>query len=376
MPIGRKGIENVFLIYANNSLKEDPLHLWELTAEIPCRIDGRVLEGAELYDDITRGIILFNKEAEPNEFDNEHSDVERFLSLVREIPYHDRERIKEVFLRQCLKEWQEPLKNFLFNYYLTVYDNVSQSIHGIGEDCGRILFGTSDLCGWRREQFSSESFEGSKRLKCYECDQLHFIQILSQISEGREYDTIPFFNLFLSIQNETTILRREYFCVESQRNRPEAFEVALEENEIVEFPIRTDMGESNPDNFVVGFSQGMAPFRRVLLSAATYSLASFLGHNDRRKLKKCQQCGDFFIARTIRANQKYCSERCKRASRWTPEKWAEYMRGYRARRRQEAERIYEEQTRKSQENEIQRNIELLGLTREEAIKLMEADRRK
>jgi hypothetical protein len=91
--------------------------------------------------------------------------------------------------------------------------------------------------------------------------------------------------------------------------------------------------------------------------------------NDYRKLKRCQQCNGYYIAKTLRSNQKYCSDACKRGNRWPEEKWAEYMRDYRARKRREMQAVIE----LNKDKEIRRRMEVLGLSREEVLEQMEAD---
>lgn len=86
---------------------------------------------------------------------------------------------------------------------------------------------------------------------------------------------------------------------------------------------------------------------------------------DIRKIKRCENCGEYYIANTLRIDQKYCSPKCKRMSKWPREKWNEYMRRYRPKKPKGFKKASEEYIKT-----IMRNLEL---TRDEAIEQIKED---
>jgi len=65
----------------------------------------------------------------------------------------------------------------------------------------------------------------------------------------------------------------------------------------------------------------------------TYSLTEFLLRTGREKLRQFVKCEDFYISKTIKKNQKYCSPQCKRKAKWPREKWNQYIRDRREKER-------------------------------------------
>jgi hypothetical protein len=97
----------------------------------------------------------------------------------------------------------------------------------------------------------------------------------------------------------------------------------------------------------------------------------FLNATDPAKIKKCHSCNSFYLSKQSRATQKYCSDMCKRAVRWTPEEWAAYMRQRREDKRLDMKRKVEE----ANEEEIKKTMEALGISRDEALELMKWDKK-
>ena len=97
------------------------------------------------------------------------------------------------------------------------------------------------------------------------------------------------------------------------------------------------------------------------------SLIYYLMHEDIRKIKKCEQCKEYYISNQIRSDQKFCSQKCKRMSKWTPERWNEYMQKYRENKRKERQKEYDEMR-------IQRMVKKGGYPRKEAIKMLKAEK--
>jgi hypothetical protein len=96
----------------------------------------------------------------------------------------------------------------------------------------------------------------------------------------------------------------------------------------------------------------------------------FLNATAPERIKKCQQCKRLYLAKQRRSAQKYCSEICKRAAKWPPEKWAEYMRS----RRKDKKLEMSEKAKQVLEEEIQRRMDICGCTRKEIVEQMKADK--
>ena len=83
-------------------------------------------------------------------------------------------------------------------------------------------------------------------------------------------------------------------------------------------------------------------------------------------IKKCKFCEHYYLPKVLRLDQKYCSERCKRKDKWTPEKWNEYMLRYRKHKK-------EEKIQTSRKQAIKEMMRRSGCSREEAIEMIDAD---
>jgi len=102
----------------------------------------------------------------------------------------------------------------------------------------------------------------------------------------------------------------------------------------------------------------------------SFSLIDFLSNSktDLRKIKKCQLCKEYYIAKQLRDNRKFCSKKCKRMNQWPREKWNEYMKEHREQKRKEMKKLSEEALKK----EIYRRMKE-GMTEEEVIEQMKYD---
>jgi hypothetical protein len=107
------------------------------------------------------------------------------------------------------------------------------------------------------------------------------------------------------------------------------------------------------------------------LKDLSFTLIDFISDpdTDLRRVKKCEKCKDYYLAEQLRDIQKFCSKKCKRRSHYSPEKWAEYMRDWRANKKKEVESQKKEET----EKEIQRRMKSAGMTRDEVVDQMSED---
>ena len=236
-----------------------------------------------------------------------------------------------------------------------------------------------ELNSERKAVFQAGRFTDPKRLKCYECDQLYFIEILSGLAEGEEYRHIAGSGLPTLMANAYNGLDKVVgvHVVPAPPSKEELRERVVdgyslptkpffqeELREMLFLNLKTtvyrDIQEGNAYKGIFG--------ELFLEQIVAYSLTEFLLGSDKKKrphrirLKKCEQCGVFYVAKIVTDIQKFCSERCKRMSKWPPEKWNEYMAQY---RRQEKEQM--------KEKEIQRRMKSGDMTREEVLAQMRED---
>jgi len=80
-----------------------------------------------------------------------------------------------------------------------------------------------------------------------------------------------------------------------------------------------------------------------------------------RKIRKCDFCEGYYVAKA--PNQKYCDDKCKRRSKWTPEEWNAYMKKWR-----------KKYTVEKDNEEIKIFMRIFGISEEEARKQIEEDR--
>jgi hypothetical protein len=96
-----------------------------------------------------------------------------------------------------------------------------------------------------------------------------------------------------------------------------------------------------------------------------------LGKTDTRKIKQCTGCQTIYLSKNIGRIQKYCSIKCKRRATWPPDRWANYISQLREKKKQ----AVTEEANRNREEEIQRLMKILNLSREEALRTIEDDRK-
>ena len=226
----------------------------------------------------------------------------------------------------------------------------------------------------------SSDYGGNRRLKCFECWQIYFGNLLTKLVEGESL--IDLIHPTLSIEDQykevAEIFPDGNFKVTREKvdNWPCAFELYIKnalhcvaekilpinDNEL----IRKRYISSNN---LLGDERSRYPirnrFNEYIASLVGYSLTNFLFNDKRAKLKKCHECDNFFKASKNDSRIKYCSE-CSPKSKKNRAKSAKYMRQYRLKRRQE-------KMAEKREAKIINYINNLDCTREEAIKIIELE---
>ena len=99
-----------------------------------------------------------------------------------------------------------------------------------------------------------------------------------------------------------------------------------------------------------------------------YCLIEYLkDENDKKYLKKCDFCKQFYIAKKLNPKQLYCPP-CSKKNKMTPEEKAKYMEGYRANPARK-----KTMAKKKREALIQNLMDNAGKTRKEAEMIIETD---
>ncbi len=185
-------------------------------------------------------------------------------------------------------------------------------------------------------------------LTCYECDHQYFVHILTEIASRHEFSTIEGFDFLLS-----------YGGFYSENGHTAIFSFIIEKESInLDIYILPGSEESYEESEL-----GKGPFSNFFERAVALSLLVFLANNDRRKLKKCEYCENFYIQSKLDPRQKYCSKKCGSAvRRYSTEEMTRYMQRRREEEKKQRKSLTEEQIK---EEQIQRFLNA-GYSQEEA----------
>jgi hypothetical protein len=285
------GIEKVFLAYANHPLRENPYYFREVC-------------------DAIESIFSFSS---PN-----IQNLRPLAGFIVEIAKRNNPQIANYFVQE---------KPASLN---AVVDNISQRIGA------EAVYGYRDkFCEFkcpkraiRAERIDKKLLEGPERLKCYECQQLHFVRMLSEIVGGEEFSEIRGFSSFVSdgykfFKQDVRVLS------ESKAKAP--FKTKLQR--------AVNWNPGDPLYCVESgslFGPYKFAFQHFLDGLIAFSLCEFLLDSDRRKLRRCEWCGTFFVASKVDSRIKYCAI-CSPKSKWSKETRREYQRKYWAKHRKAKE---------------------------------------
>ncbi|HUT70229.1 MAG TPA: hypothetical protein VMW89_06095 [Desulfatiglandales bacterium] len=262
-------LENLFLIYANYSLSHNPENLYEIFQEV-CRYTAP---------------------------DWSTTSKESVLERIKDILGH----------MENLSEYGQPPKqedDVYYEYYEPYYNK--RADWGIFSYliAYEAMFGyRNEYCEegcfkkWSRIKLGEDKFKGPKRINCYECGRLYFVNIFSGLVEGLEYSKIS--GLDRLLRNAYSNIGKIILITEvkSKLFFKERLTEALGWDLSLVFPEETD--------------DLRGKFLSFLEWIIGYSLTEFLLHNDRRKLKKCPYCHKFFIAKDIKRQRCY-SDDCRK----------------------------------------------------------------
>lgn len=171
-----------------------------------------------------------------------------------------------------------------------------------------------------------------KQLKCFECYQIYFRGYLSDIAEGKNYlDMMPHqpideemykdmgnppdikigdmqrVEMDASQSFEGLYLKKTYDCIQMESKITD--DGNLVKSVFISFQ---NLFHFHMDNFRKELYPENIRFNYFLNSVVSYSLVEFLLNNDRRKIKLCPYCNNFFIAKNI-SRQRCYEEDCEKA---------------------------------------------------------------
>jgi hypothetical protein len=270
-------LENLFLSYANNSFKEDPDNLRKVFNEIIPRLNPYRGVDKIMAENVIEFVISFAKDNDPQKAN------ERRKKMMKEVGFIYARKLKKAF--EVVYEYQ--------NGYCP-------------DECNENYGGAFN------EILNKSEFKNASSLKCYECRQLHFINILLEIIEGKNYIDM----IYDTIDEKNYKINKESLGNKLQIGDKigKGFSLGNYFDKAYKYMgtkvVVNDNGKLEKVDFLD--SKGLSNFNEFLVSIVGFSLAEFLLKKDRRKLKKCPFCNKFYIADDIR--QKKCkSDDCKKA---------------------------------------------------------------
>ena len=289
-------LEKLFLVYANLSLRENIENLHEIFEEIYPHIahdiDGIFLDHTRKFVDILVSFSEFEDPEEANDYRN--------TLISRALP--------------GLQEMVDVAYEAAFMYRNGYCEKYQM------KDCGILM----------RRLHSEIGIGSNQRLKCYECYQYRYIKNLNNLAgiilrkqfhaERKKADSFTLNEEEVHLLNDWAGMRHfkigDVFDDHSDSfywlNFRDAYEfvkpeiwMASEADQIITKAYKLHIAG------LVGRNRDITRrFNTFMQSIVHFSLAEFLFNGDWRKLRRCEECGDFYISKT-RGYSKYCSSKCR-----------------------------------------------------------------
>jgi hypothetical protein len=285
--------EKIFIKYANTSLKDNP----EIFQEI--------------FDQFKNLFQLQDKD--PGiPFDGGGSTTEIINYFSQFVNWDDFEKAKKYIKKRSWPKSPPSADGSLevinaitdksVNYFKNQFDKRNcqiafEAIYGYRDNaCVKKCFGETRIPLLGKENFSVEN-----HLKCFQCDQIFFNYMLEGIAEGKEYREKRNDALCDYLTIDTGFRTNEFIkIVNAPSGSP--FKDTLGKEVYFGGYDFYNMHTKHPENY----------FRQLFLfGIIKFSLVEFL-QKDRRKLKRCQKCKNFYIAKTMRPST-FCSDKCRLA---------------------------------------------------------------
>jgi hypothetical protein len=192
----------------------------------------------------------------------------------------DIEKVKKAFGIQLTDELKKILEKRIWGNLLGMITTSFDTSMSLPQEVLLDLYGHEILkcqepfvrgflgCGWgkiRKKLFPT------RNLKCFQCDYKYFSYVLESIIGGVELSNIPGMDLLI----ESYGRQSQFWRIEKNTSPPKEKIRSIE---------------------ITSFGGGYWSFPKCLSGAITQSLVEFLIYKDRRRLKKCPICRNYFIA--------------------------------------------------------------------------------
>jgi len=332
-----RGIEEIFLIYVNLSEKNNPESLRNVF-EVASKHVTISKDDMSRIDYIIDNMMIMSKA----------DDMDAAKELIK-----NPKPVRNYTSWVSYSELPEMAFDAVCGY---VKEKCSGCFPGLGN-----LFDRTEL--WK--------YTPDKKVKnCFECDQLLFSKMLSQIASGVDLDDVLFGELnalFIKCNEQihrTVLAHFKYEGSSDDKIVQKNLDIFRIKN-----PIDYNLKNGLLEFFSWHFDEEIG-FNANLLSLCGYSLSEFLLRSktpdrNRKLLHECKRCDAFFISARTGADIKFCPT-CSPKSKKTREKRKEYQRKYRKKKKLE-------KLQKEHEAKILKYMDELGCTREEAGEIIKAD---
>ena len=261
-------IQDVFLAYANNSLKENAGHLLTFFKLVKENIDIELEDAEEVVPvlvDLTSGKnndlnfdSTYWKPGADDVYEDNHDWRVRLALGMVESGRTSYFRAKRASVGPWLSEIE--------------YENRLRYERKMLE---------SRECEFRATRCAGEGENSCFDLykwKCYECSQLFFKTQIAAIAEGLEYSEISGFEEVLMLATEVSTRSTQYLILDSEQGQP-ARRILRQDSLSIRF------GDFKYQ--LLPLTNTIDVFDVYVRCLASYSLAEWLASNDRRKLKLC-----------------------------------------------------------------------------------------
>lgn len=277
-------IEDIFLAYANNSLKNNPENFYKIIDAISRNIEIDVVGLKEAVSIICE-LAKFN-------------DAEAMITLANE------KGLTPIPIWRTPCTYLDALTGGRDSWYKSIHgrENDPKSMK-LSEKIDKPRIFECEYREMNIKIIGEDLCEEEFTFKCYECFQLAFIQYLKKIVHGKEYSEIEDFDDILlssSVFNEQQIVP----SISKVNNRgPFKDELLVHKKYTMDY---NSFAQS-----VYGNSHQV--FNIYIFGVASFSLTEFLLQNDRRKIKICPYCSKFYIAKDIKRKNRCYSDDCRKA---------------------------------------------------------------
>jgi endogenous inhibitor of DNA gyrase (YacG/DUF329 family) len=245
-------VNNLFLRYANLSLKNNPQKLFEILS---------------VSEEMKR---------------DHHSQIREIISnVIYFAKIHDEKKAVSYLNSGKFKKSQYA-KEYAQRGFDAVYQSEKNNCYG----CFLVFVAGSMNILWQNEQYMEPN------PKCFQCYQAYFAFLLDRIIRGEKYSEIE--GLEILFLNPVSPFNKQWGILYDEKSKTDKI-VSL-------FAFNTDEG---------GRKLG---FNRYLFEMSIYSLANYLEYDDRRKIKKCPNCYKYYVRRRLKEEKSgnyFCSAKCR-----------------------------------------------------------------